>query len=69
MTITIDLTEEQLQRLEELAKSLSVNPRELAQAAVSSLLARPAEDFERAASYVLEKNKEFYDRLGNGHNS
>jgi len=63
MSISVDLNEDQSKRLEELARTLSVDPRELARAAVNSLLARPADDFERAACYVLEKNKELYERL------
>ena len=54
MPINFDLTEDQSQ---------NVDPRELARAAVNSLLARPGDDFHRAALYVLEKNKELYERL------
>ena len=63
MPISLNLTEDQSVRLTQLAQSLSVDPRELAQAAVSSLLTRPADDFDRAASHVLQKNKELYERL------
>jgi len=38
------------------------NP-ELAIAAINDLLARPANDFDQAARYVLEKNRELYRRL------
>ena len=48
---------------EELARRLGVDPRELAKAAVNDLLARPADDFDRAAKLVLEKNGELYRRL------
>jgi hypothetical protein len=54
----------QSERLEERARELGVDARELAKAAVNDLLTRPAEDFNRAASFVLEKNKELYRRLG-----
>ena len=63
VALTFDLNEFETKRLEELAATLSVDPRELARAAVNSLLARPSDDFQRAASYVLKKNKELYDRL------
>ena len=63
MSISVELSEDQSERLEQLARTLSVDPRELARAAVNSLLTRPADDFERAASHVLEKNKELYERL------
>jgi len=42
---------------------LGVDARELAKAAVNDLLARPADDFDRAAKLVLEKNQELYRRL------
>ncbi len=53
MPISLQLGEEQSQRLEELARELNVDARELALAAIDELVARPAEDFERAAGYVL----------------
>jgi hypothetical protein len=64
MSISLQLDDEQSERLEERARELGVDARELAKAAVNDLLTRPAEDFNRAASFVLEKNKELYRRLG-----
>ena len=63
MSISFDLDDEQSKRLETRAKELGVDPRELARAAVNDLLARPADDFDRAAKRVLEKNRELYRRL------
>jgi hypothetical protein len=63
MSLSFDLDEEQSRRLEERARQLGVDPRELARAAVNDLLTRPAADFERAAAFVLEKNRELYRRL------
>lgn len=63
MSISFQLDDEQSRRLEERARELSVDPRELVKAAVNDLLSRPPEDFERAARYVLEKNQELYRRL------
>ena len=63
MSISLNLDDEQSARLEERARKLGVDPRELAKAAVNDLLTRPAEDFDRAAQYVLEKNQELYRRL------
>ena len=63
MSIALQLDDEQSQRLEELARQLKVDPRDLAKAAVNDLLARPADDFDRAARMVLEKNRELYRRL------
>jgi hypothetical protein len=64
MTIALQLDDQQSQRLEERARQLQVDPRALATAAVNDLLSRPADDFERAARLVLEKNRELYRRLG-----
>jgi len=61
--ITVNLSEDQARRLQRLAESLSVEPSELARAAVNGLLARPADDFQRAALFVLEKNRDLYERL------
>ena len=63
MSISFNLDEEQSARLEQRARELSVDARELAKAAVNDLLMRPADDFDRAAKFVLEKNGELYRRL------
>ena len=63
MSIAVQLDDEQSQRLEERARQLQVDARDLAKAAVNDLLSRPAEDFDRAARLVLEKNRELYRRL------
>jgi hypothetical protein len=53
MTISLDLSGDAERQLAETAKRLNVPIRDLAAAAVRDLLARPAEDFERAAKHVL----------------
>lgn len=63
MSISLNLDAEQSRRLEERARQLGVDPYELGKAAVNDLLSRTADDFERAAKYVLEKNRELYRRL------
>lgn len=63
MSISLQLDDEQWQRLEELARELRVDPRDLAKAAVNDLLSRRSEEFDRAARFVLEKNRELYRRL------
>ena len=63
MTILLELDEVQSQRLQELALTLKVDANELARAAINDLVTRPAEDFDRAVQYVLEKNRELYRRL------
>ena len=61
--ITINLSEERMQRLREIASRLGVSPEDLARMSVEELLARPNEKFEEAARHVLEKNAELYRRL------
>jgi hypothetical protein len=63
MSISVNLNEDQSARLEERARKLGVDARDLAKAAVNDLLSRPADDFDRAARFVLEKNQELYRRL------
>lgn len=63
MKIAIELNAAQTERLEEIAASLGVNAEVLAQAAVADLVSAGADDFEAAASRVLQKNRELYRRL------
>ncbi len=63
MSISFNLDDEQSARLEERARELGVDARELAKAAINDLLTRPDDDFDRAANFVLEKNRELYRRL------
>ncbi len=63
MTILLELDEVQSQRLRDLAVALKVDANELARAAINDLVSRPADDFDRAVQYVLEKNRELYRRL------
>jgi predicted transcriptional regulator len=63
MTLTLELDEQQTQRLEEAARRLNISVSDLAKAAINDLLADPESDFERAATRVLSKNAELYKRL------
>lgn len=63
MKIAIELNQAQTERLQTIAASLGVNAEELAQAAVADLVSASADDFESAASRVLQKNRELYHRL------
>ncbi len=63
MTVMIELTPEQEERLKSAAAPLGLSPQELAEAAVKDLISKPASDFDDAARQVLAKNKELYDRL------
>ena len=61
--ITINISEERMRQLREVAARLGVSPEELARVGVEELLAKPDEKFEEAARHVLEKNAELYRRL------
>ncbi|HEX8847811.1 MAG TPA: hypothetical protein VF791_24435 [Pyrinomonadaceae bacterium] len=62
-SITIHLSDEHLLKLKEVAERLRLSPEDLARISIEELLARPEENFERAADYVLKKNAELYRRL------
>ena len=62
-SITIPIPDERLLKLKELAARLQVTPEELARVGVEEILTRSEDDFQRAASYVLKKNAELYQRL------
>ena len=61
--ITINLSEERMRQLREVAARLGVSPEELARVSIEELLAKPDEKFEEAARHVLDKNAELYRRL------
>jgi len=63
-SITIAIPDERLLKLKELAARFQVTPEELVRVSVEEILTRSDEDFQRAASYVLKKNAELYQRLG-----
>ena len=63
MKIAIELTEIQSEQLQSIAASLGIRVEELAQAALSDFVSAGAEDFEIAATRVLSKNRELYQRL------
>ena len=62
-TITITLPDEHVSTLRERATYLGVTPEELVRVSIEELLARPADDFQRAVDYVLKKNADLYQRL------
>jgi uncharacterized protein YpuA (DUF1002 family) len=63
MTLNLELNEQQMKQLKEIAQNLNVTVTELAMTAISDLIMRSESDFERAAQRVLTKNKELYNRL------
>ena len=63
VTITVTLSEDRLQKLQDLAARFRIAPEELLRVSVEELIARPQADFQKAVDYVLKKNKELYKRL------
>jgi antitoxin FitA len=61
--ITINLSEERMRQLREVAARLGVSPEDLARVSIEELLTKPDEKFEEAARHVLDKNAELYRRL------
>jgi antitoxin FitA len=62
-SITVDIPDEQLQKLQQLARDSQISPEDLLRVNIEEWLARPQDEFTQAASYVLKKNTELYRRL------
>jgi predicted transcriptional regulator len=62
-SITINLQDEQVARLQEIATRLGISVEDLARVSIEELLAAPNERFEQTANYVLKKNEDLYRRL------
>jgi predicted transcriptional regulator len=63
-TITITLSDDRLERLQELAARFNVNLEELVRVGIEELLARPEDHaFQQSVQQVLGKNAELYRRL------
>lgn len=62
-TLTIALPDASMLRLKELATEAGIAPEELLHASIIEWLAKPNDDFAQAATYVLKKNSELYQRL------
>jgi 16S rRNA U516 pseudouridylate synthase RsuA-like enzyme len=63
VTITVTLSEDRLQKLQNLAKQFNIPTEELLRVSFEELVARPQDDFQKALEYVLETYKELYKRL------
>ena len=63
MTVSLELSSEQSERLADTARRLNVAVEDLAAAAVRDLVSRSEQDFQSAAQHVLAKNRELYRRL------
>ncbi len=63
MKLSLELSQNERERIEKAAASLGLLSEELVRAAVNDLCSQPKEDFQQVANRVLEKNKELYKRL------
>ena len=61
--ITITVPDDRLLKLKEMAARFQVTPEALLRASLEEMMTRPAETFQHAVSYVLQKNAELYRRL------
>lgn len=62
-TITIELPNERMKKLREMAQRFGVSMEELVRVSVEDMLTQPEEQLRKAAEYVLKKNAELYKRL------
>jgi predicted transcriptional regulator len=62
-SITVNIPDEQLGKLRQLAQENHLSPEDLLRASIEDWLTCPKNDFAQAASYVLKKNAELYRRL------
>lgn len=62
-SIAIDLSDQQFQAVQDLAKQLGLTSEELLQISIDDWLSHPKSEFAQAADHVLHKNAELYQRL------
>jgi antitoxin FitA len=62
-SITVTIPDEQLEKLQQLARDSQFSPEDLVRANIKGWLAASNDEFTQAASYVLNKNAELYRRL------
>ena len=62
-TLEVQISDETAAKLERLADELGRTPEEIVQAGIGEKLAQLDEDYQEAASHILEKNDELYRRL------
>ena len=62
-TIRIDLTEQQLTKLQELAEALKISVEDLARLGIQQTILTEDQAFLEAANRVISKNQEIYRRL------
>jgi antitoxin FitA len=62
-SITIDIADDRLKKLHQLAQERGMSPEALLQTSVDTLLSDVKTELTQAANYVLQKNAELYRRL------
>lgn len=62
-SITIDIADDRLKKLHQLAQERGMSPEALLQTSVDTLLSDAKTELTQAANYVLQKNSELYRRL------
>ncbi len=63
VTITVSVSEDRFQKLQNLARQFNIPTEELLRVSFEELVARPQEDFQKALEHVLDSYKELYKRL------
>jgi predicted transcriptional regulator len=61
--ITFEISDHQLEKLQDLARLHDISPAELLSASFDDLLSPQKSEFTTAIDYILEKNFELYQRL------
>jgi len=62
-TLTISLSDEELQRLEALGKREGLTVEQMVRLGINDFISQPDEAFHAAAKRLMEKNAELYHRL------
>jgi len=63
MKISVEITESQFEKFQKKAKHLGILPKDIIKATLSNMLNYDDELFYSASEYVLNKNKELYQRV------
>lgn len=62
-SITINISDQKFEEIQKLAQELGISLEEFLRISIEEWLTYPQADFTNAASYVLQKNTELYQRL------
>ncbi len=62
-SLTINLSDDKLHKLQKIAKERGITVEEVVQTKINEWLTPNPEDFNQVANYVLTKNPELYNRL------